>query len=347
MQKRFTLNYSEFYITHVCNLNCSRCNRFNNYKFKGHQTWNDYANDYASWADILHINEIGIIGGEPLLNPDFPNWVLGISSLWPDSKIRIITNGTQMKLLSKHKDVFKKCANRLLIDISVHNCEWMPSILQEVQGLISDDHEYSSRNLDVDNKTWQDSYNSIKDIDWPACNTYKDFQLLPHNIQQECRVQHDFYDTKYLNENINHYYKDSNGISYEIKPSIYFEHNALKLDAEQNTLTLHKSDPNKAIKVCPFKPCHHFMRGKLYKCGPVGIFADFVKQFVVDTDTEQNKLIHSYIPAEHDWTEAELDSFLQGLINADAIPQCSLCPETLAPARFKAGTNKIKIKQIT
>ena len=37
------LNYAEFYITNVCNLNCTECNRFNNYHFSGHQRWDDYS----------------------------------------------------------------------------------------------------------------------------------------------------------------------------------------------------------------------------------------------------------------------------------------------------------------
>ena len=35
------LDYCEFYITNVCNLSCNGCNRFNNYKFRGFQRWED------------------------------------------------------------------------------------------------------------------------------------------------------------------------------------------------------------------------------------------------------------------------------------------------------------------
>lgn len=35
------LDYMEFYITNVCNLTCTGCNRFNNYKFKGFQRWTE------------------------------------------------------------------------------------------------------------------------------------------------------------------------------------------------------------------------------------------------------------------------------------------------------------------
>ena len=44
------LNYMEFYITNVCNLTCTGCNRFNNYKFKGFQRWADYKEEYTQWS---------------------------------------------------------------------------------------------------------------------------------------------------------------------------------------------------------------------------------------------------------------------------------------------------------
>ena len=72
----------EFYITNVCNLSCAGCNRFNNYKFKGLQRWDDYKDIYRRWSEELHVTKyIGILGGEPMLNPDFMNWLEGVKIL--------------------------------------------------------------------------------------------------------------------------------------------------------------------------------------------------------------------------------------------------------------------------
>ena len=62
----YKLPYVEFYITNVCNLNCTNCNRFNNYAFAGHQRWADNKEFYQQWAEILDVQEISILGGEPL-----------------------------------------------------------------------------------------------------------------------------------------------------------------------------------------------------------------------------------------------------------------------------------------
>ena len=116
----FYLNYSEFYITNVCNLNCQNCNRYNNFAFSGHQTWSDHADQYRAWAEILDIKEIGILGGEPLLNPDFPNWLHGIAELWPNAKIHIDTNGTQLHKWPDLYDWVKKYQGRVCVWISDH-----------------------------------------------------------------------------------------------------------------------------------------------------------------------------------------------------------------------------------
>lgn len=36
----------EFHITNVCNLNCSACNKYNNYFYSGHYLWDDYKDFY-------------------------------------------------------------------------------------------------------------------------------------------------------------------------------------------------------------------------------------------------------------------------------------------------------------
>jgi len=87
----------EFYITNVCNLECRGCNRFNDEKFKGHQLWDDYAEEIEHWAARLEIPRMTIIGGEPTLNPDLEKWAVNLRRLWPDSVIMIQTNGTYQR----------------------------------------------------------------------------------------------------------------------------------------------------------------------------------------------------------------------------------------------------------
>ena len=95
----------EFYITNVCNLNCQGCNRFNSFPIKGWNSWSLYKDVYQQWSQELNLHGISIMGGEPLLNPEFDQWIDGIRYLWPNAKIMIASNGTQ---LPKHKQFYNK-----------------------------------------------------------------------------------------------------------------------------------------------------------------------------------------------------------------------------------------------
>ena len=86
------LDYVEFYITNVCNFNCTGCNRFNNYNFSGTQRWEDYKDIYARWSKVLSLQGFAILGGEPMLNPTYKDWILGVNALWPKAKKKFVTN---------------------------------------------------------------------------------------------------------------------------------------------------------------------------------------------------------------------------------------------------------------
>lgn len=75
MNSILKLDYAEFYITNVCNLTCNGCNRFNSFRIKGWQAWSQYKSIYEKWSQQLNIGIISIMGGEPLLNPEFYQWV--------------------------------------------------------------------------------------------------------------------------------------------------------------------------------------------------------------------------------------------------------------------------------
>jgi organic radical activating enzyme len=124
--------YAEFYIINVCNLACSGCNRFNDYNFTGYQRWSDYADVYKQWAEQVDIGSIGILGGEPLLNPTFLEWVQGINQLWPNKKLRIISNGFR---LDRHADLYPVLEQHRNIElwVGIHNKQHKSEIIQKVR----------------------------------------------------------------------------------------------------------------------------------------------------------------------------------------------------------------------
>lgn len=337
----YKLDYGEFYITNVCNLNCQNCNRFNNYAFSGHHKWQPHAEQYRKWSEILEFDTLGIIGGEPLLNPEFPIWLENIINLWPNSKIRIITNGTQMsrwpdlyKQIEKHKD-------RVLLDISIHGFdlreEIMKNVLSFLKGPIKKEFVKNDHVLSL----WKKSYAEIKDESWPECNTPAEFDSLPVHIQEECIRDHSFSRSQWEITVYETLYTDTNGVKAEVRMSNYFNESSVIFN--DGKLRLQNSDPEKAISVCYSKKCHHFIDGKLYKCGPVGLLPEFIKQFSVDVSDKDIDLMNSYVPASLDWQESELTQFIDDLINEKVTPQCKFCPEKMEPIKFEAGYKKIKI----
>lgn len=137
--KKIKIPYAEFYITNVCNLSCPGCNRFNNYKFTGYQRWDDYSEVYAQWAQQVDIGNIGILGGEPLLNPTFMAWVTGINQLWPSCRIRIISNGFRLSQQTNLYALLKQHRN-IELWVGIHNKQHKKEIVQKVKDFTQSPH---------------------------------------------------------------------------------------------------------------------------------------------------------------------------------------------------------------
>jgi organic radical activating enzyme len=132
---RIHLPKVEFYITNVCNLTCTHCNRFNDYNFKGWQRWSDYEDTYRRWADLITVDKITILGGEPLLNSDIIDWMLGLSEIW-QQPIQILSNGTR---LNHTRGLYKHLAESGsgFIGISVHNTNELNYLLDEIDKFLT------------------------------------------------------------------------------------------------------------------------------------------------------------------------------------------------------------------
>lgn len=132
------LSHAEFHITNHCNINCERCTRFNNYNFRGHYDWLEHADTYRRWAQHVNFETLGILGGEPLMNPNIIDWIKAIRSWWPNVTLSIGTNGT---LLTKIKNLYETVRdNRVKINISVHNYDWIPSIIENLKDFYPGDY---------------------------------------------------------------------------------------------------------------------------------------------------------------------------------------------------------------
>jgi organic radical activating enzyme len=134
MAERIFIDRLEFYITNVCNLTCSGCNRYNNYKFSGWWSWADAEPVLTQWAEKINIRQRVILGGEPLLNPDIVSWIKGVSRLWPDYKgVQIQSNGTRLDLVN---GLYDALIDGSWIGISLHSDEHKEPLFSRIRNFL-------------------------------------------------------------------------------------------------------------------------------------------------------------------------------------------------------------------
>ena len=340
-----SLDFVEFYITNVCNLNCPNCNRFNNFAFSGHKSWHEYESIYRRWAEILEVKrQIHILGGEPMLNPEFMSWLHGIASLWPNNYVKIVTNGTQFDRWPELYNTLLQYQGRVYVEISDHDPDnWIKTenfIKKFLQGKITKKSHLFYPN------PWRSEYNRVRENDWPDCDTYEQYLALPNTIKTKCKYVYKIASPMHAMQGPDFYVDENHVMMGHVKGWLFFE-STLKFDVDRLSFSLHDSDPDKAFSVCPFATCHHFIDGKLYKCGPVGILPEFTKQFRVTMTDKQKMLLDSYKAAEVGWDETELSNFIANINNKQSIPQCAICPEKFNwNQEFRAGTKKHKVIKI-
>lgn len=326
----FSLDYCEFYITNVCNLNCSRCNRYNNYAFSGHLNWEDHAEEYQQWSKKLNISCIGILGGEPLLNPGLDKWVRGVANLWPTSTIQILTNGTQFDRWPGLYDLLTKYNGRIRINVNRHNAEKTQETLERIEKFYPGPYRKYYVNPD-----------RVK-------NPKPGYFTQSPDHKEKFKFADQRYDLHIWNDPTYEFsYCDDNNILIKYGVANSFDNVAVSYDVTTDKLLLkYMSDPDRAASACFSKWSHHFIKGRLYKCGVTAVLPEFIKQFPVSMTDRQKALVNSYEAAEHSWSDDRLRSFLHNLQQGEKIEQCSLCPENLSAEPFAAGHKKIPIKKL-
>lgn len=317
------IKYVEFHITNVCDISCNNCNKFNNFNLKGSFKWNDVKDSYFKWANILTIDEIAIVGGEPLTNPDIVNWMYGIREFWPNAKISIATNGNR---LSKSHNVIKAMIeHNIRLRLSIHSIDLHTKIMKDLDELLVKPVKRNIEYLPHNIFAWQKTYASIKADDWPSCNHPNDFDDLPHHIQKECIETFKFSRFNFENYEALNELIDARGLIVDIFWYTNFHEAALIYD--QGKFKLRNNDPIKAVNNCDQKFCHSFKDGKLHKCAVTHALKDAIEQFNISVDEKDKKVINQYTPAEVNWPKEKLEEYISSLQKGDPIDFCKFCPE--------------------
>lgn len=132
---------------------------------------------------------------------------------------------------------------------------------------------------------------------------------------------------------------DANGVMINVYRVDQFGDASIKINA-MNNLTLHDSEAQLAHDNCSFVKwkSYHFIKGKLYKCGPVALMPEFDRQNILDISESDRQLLNSYQPLGIDNFDTYHTEFFANLDNT--IPQCKFCPtkfETITIAPLRKG----------
>lgn len=106
----------DIHITHRCNFSCDSCSHFSNHKFTDEIKFNDFKNWIDLWKNKVNPAKIGILGGEPFLNPRVAEYCEYARKSFPNSRIELVTNAFVLKDIS---DTLIK--NNIILAVSVHH----------------------------------------------------------------------------------------------------------------------------------------------------------------------------------------------------------------------------------
>jgi len=126
------LPFVETMITQACNISCVGCTNYSDLRHNGYVSWKDGKKQIQDWLERVDILDFGIMGGEPLINPEVREWIQGCRDILPTSQIRFTTNGL---LLHKHLDVIDLLSDigNCVFKITVHqNDKILNEIVREI-----------------------------------------------------------------------------------------------------------------------------------------------------------------------------------------------------------------------
>lgn len=113
----------EFHLADHCNLNCRGCTHFSN--LVSEPVFADFTQFQKDLKQLSlyfsHIHSFFLLGGEPLLNPDAADYIRAIHTIFPDTRITLVTNGLLLFAMKPQFIAFLR-EHQVNISISAYEC---------------------------------------------------------------------------------------------------------------------------------------------------------------------------------------------------------------------------------
>ena len=110
----------EIHVAHACNLACESCSHYSNHGHKGVIDLADAERWMAPWSGRILPAQFSLVGGEPTVHPELAAFVRLTRRFWPQSPIRLVTNGFFLHRHSDLPEALREVAPAW-IDLSVHH----------------------------------------------------------------------------------------------------------------------------------------------------------------------------------------------------------------------------------
>jgi hypothetical protein len=121
-------------IAYSCNIRCKGCISLSDFNRDGVAPYGEIESWIDYWKDHLAPKVITLFGGEPLLHPQIKDILLLVRKNWPQSKIRLITNGY---LLDRVEPEFWYTIDQFEMQISIHRQDHETQINTIIKKILS------------------------------------------------------------------------------------------------------------------------------------------------------------------------------------------------------------------
>ena len=150
--------YFETHITEACNLKCRGCSHFSVFAKPKHKDLHEFEREFQRLSEIERIQIIRLMGGEPLLNPDFMEYLRIARRYFRKSKVVLVTNG----ILGDRLTPYRHELDRLKINVTISDYH----LDDQNMAIITERHEKGQLyNISLDPTGSQDKVKAFENCD--------------------------------------------------------------------------------------------------------------------------------------------------------------------------------------